>query len=207
MEPRSGILLRLKSIAQSRKRVRSAASTTSACRSLHCNLASIARMWPALWWACLRKKRCGKICAHWKNQQIRNCCGKSKRFWPRLRMSNGRQEGRKTMIKRVDAHQHFWAYSPEEYGWIDGNMEEIRRDFLPPHLATEMAGAGISTSIAVQARQTVAETERLLLSQAPVQPQTHTSRPPYNRQTTQRSPTAPTDIRETIFELCVKKAP
>ena len=77
-------------------------------------------------------------------------------------MSNGRQEGRKTMIKRVDAHQHFWAYSPEEYGWIDGNMEEIRRDFLPPHLATEMAGAGISASIAVQARQTVAETEWLL---------------------------------------------
>jgi L-fuconolactonase len=66
------------------------------------------------------------------------------------------------MAKRVDAHQHFWMYSPEEYGWIDSNMQVIRRDFLPLHLDEEMAGAGVSASIAVQARQTLAETEWLL---------------------------------------------
>jgi L-fuconolactonase len=66
------------------------------------------------------------------------------------------------MTKRVDAHQHFWEYSPDEYGWIDSTMSAIRRNFLPTHLAAEIAKAGIAASVAVQARQTIAETEWLL---------------------------------------------
>ncbi len=27
---------------------------------------------------------------------------------------------------RIDAPQHFWTYGPEEYGWIDENMEVIQ---------------------------------------------------------------------------------
>ena len=32
---------------------------------------------------------------------------------------------------RIDAHQHFWHYVPDEYGWIDESMAGLRRDFLP----------------------------------------------------------------------------
>ena len=62
----------------------------------------------------------------------------------------------------LDAHQHFWRYEPREYGWIDESMGAIRRDFLPPDLRCEMDRAGVTGSIAVQARQTLQETRWLL---------------------------------------------
>jgi len=63
---------------------------------------------------------------------------------------------------RIDAHHHFWRYTPAEYGWIDDSMASIRRDFLPSDLAPEIAAAGIDAVISVQARQTLAETKSLL---------------------------------------------
>lgn len=65
-------------------------------------------------------------------------------------------------MQRIDAHQHFWKYTPAEYGWIDDAMAAIRRDFLPEDLHAEIAAAGIDAVVSVQARQTVAETEWLL---------------------------------------------
>ncbi len=35
---------------------------------------------------------------------------------------------------RIDAHQHFWRYTPDEYNWIDDSMSCLRREFLPEHL-------------------------------------------------------------------------
>ena len=63
---------------------------------------------------------------------------------------------------RIDAHHHFWRYSPAEYGWIDDTMAAIRRDFLPEDLAAETAAAGVGGVVSVQACQTLAETEWLL---------------------------------------------
>lgn len=63
---------------------------------------------------------------------------------------------------RIDAHHHFWRYSPEEYGWIDDTMAAIRRDFLPPDLAAEIRSAGIDAVVSVQARQSLDETNFLL---------------------------------------------
>jgi L-fuconolactonase len=63
---------------------------------------------------------------------------------------------------RIDAHQHFWRYDPVEYGWIDDSMTALRRDFLPAHLAPELASVGFQGSVAVQARQTMEETRWLL---------------------------------------------
>lgn len=63
---------------------------------------------------------------------------------------------------RVDSHQHFWIYSPGEYGWIDDSMAALRRDFLPNHLQPELESCGIHGSIAVQARQSLEETRWLL---------------------------------------------
>jgi L-fuconolactonase len=63
---------------------------------------------------------------------------------------------------RIDAHQHFWRYDPGEYGWIDDTMAVLRRDFLPPDLEPQLRAAGFDACVAVQARQTLAETEWLL---------------------------------------------
>lgn len=63
---------------------------------------------------------------------------------------------------RIDAHQHFWRYSQAEYGWIDENLSQLRRDFLPGDLRPELDAAGIDACIAVQARQDEDETAWLL---------------------------------------------
>ena len=63
---------------------------------------------------------------------------------------------------KIDAHQHFWIYDREEYGWIDDRMELLRRDYLPEHLQSELMKTGYSGSVVVQARQSVEETRWLL---------------------------------------------
>ena len=63
---------------------------------------------------------------------------------------------------KIDAHQHFWRYSPEEYGWISEQMAVLKRDFLPEDLKPLLAQAGFQGSVAVQARQTLEETRWLL---------------------------------------------
>lgn len=63
---------------------------------------------------------------------------------------------------RIDSHVHFWRYSPGEYGWIDPSMAAIRRDFLAQDAARELAAVGLDALVAVQARQTLAESEWLL---------------------------------------------
>lgn len=62
----------------------------------------------------------------------------------------------------VDAHHHLWRYTPQEYAWIEPGMEVLRRDWLPQNLRASLDDAGIAAAIAVQARQTVGETEWLL---------------------------------------------
>ena len=62
---------------------------------------------------------------------------------------------------RLDAHQHFWTYSEMEYAWIPKGSP-LERDWLPIDLAPLLARAGLDGSIAVQARQTVTESHRLL---------------------------------------------
>jgi L-fuconolactonase len=63
---------------------------------------------------------------------------------------------------RLDAHQHFWRYRPAEYPWIGAGMERLARDHLPADLEPLAAAAGITGTVAVQARQSRAETEWLL---------------------------------------------
>ena len=63
---------------------------------------------------------------------------------------------------RIDAHQHFWIYNPDEYGWIDDSMASLQRDFLPNDLQPELERNEFGGSIAVQARQTLEETRWLL---------------------------------------------
>jgi L-fuconolactonase len=62
----------------------------------------------------------------------------------------------------IDAHQHFWSYSAAEYPWIGPGMERLARDYLPGDLGPVAAAVGIGGTVAVQARQTLAETRWLL---------------------------------------------
>ncbi len=63
---------------------------------------------------------------------------------------------------RIDAHQHFWRYSSAEYDWIDDDLRALRRDFLPADLAPALAAACMDGTVAVQARQSLEETDWLL---------------------------------------------
>src|SRR5262245_51202549 len=62
---------------------------------------------------------------------------------------------------RLDAHQHFWKFTAAEYSWIKPEWS-IRRDFLPRDLEPLLAQSGFEGSIAVEARQSLEETRRLL---------------------------------------------
>jgi L-fuconolactonase len=63
---------------------------------------------------------------------------------------------------RVDSHQHFWRYHPAEYAWMNEQFSVIRRDFLPEDLAPHLRAGAFDGSVAVQARESAAETDWLL---------------------------------------------
>jgi len=62
----------------------------------------------------------------------------------------------------IDAHQHFWNYQPREYPWIGAGMERLAKDYLPADLEAAARPCGVSGSVAVQARQSLAESRWLL---------------------------------------------
>jgi len=62
----------------------------------------------------------------------------------------------------IDAHQHFWNYEPREYSWIGAGMERLAKDYLPADLEAAARPCGVSGSVAVQARQSLAESRWLL---------------------------------------------
>ena len=62
----------------------------------------------------------------------------------------------------IDAHQHFWKYEPVKHAWIDKSMSVIRQDFMPSDLEKVYAENGIDGCVAVQADQTLEETNFLL---------------------------------------------
>jgi len=62
----------------------------------------------------------------------------------------------------IDSHQHFWNYEPVKHEWIDDSMAVIRRDFTPQNLQKVYAENGIDGCVAVQADQTLEETDFLL---------------------------------------------
>ncbi|GAA6204560.1 amidohydrolase family protein [Thalassotalea sp. SU-HH00458] len=63
---------------------------------------------------------------------------------------------------RIDAHHHLWQYNPEEYDWIDDSMVVLKKNFLIEELQQTLANNHIDGSIAVQARQSIEETNWLL---------------------------------------------
>jgi len=64
--------------------------------------------------------------------------------------------------QRIDAHQHFWRYRPEDYPWIGRGMELLAQDRMPCELHPMLSAQGLDASIAVQARAGREETGFLL---------------------------------------------
>ncbi|MFC3415266.1 amidohydrolase family protein [Algoriphagus hitonicola] len=62
----------------------------------------------------------------------------------------------------IDSHQHFWKYDPKRHGWIDERMKQIRKDFLPGDLKPHLDSNQIHGCIAVQAEESLEETDFLL---------------------------------------------
>lgn len=63
---------------------------------------------------------------------------------------------------KIDSHQHFWEYEPVKHEWIDNEMAVIRRDFMPSDLQKVYKENDIDGCVAVQADQTLVETDFLL---------------------------------------------
>ena len=63
---------------------------------------------------------------------------------------------------KIDIHQHFWIYNQRDYTWMNDRMDRLRRDYLPADLAPLIDASGVNGTVAVQARQSLEETEWLL---------------------------------------------
>jgi L-fuconolactonase len=65
---------------------------------------------------------------------------------------------------RVDSHQHFWAISRGDYGWMESSphLAPIRRDFYPAVFESYRAKYQIDRTVLVQAAPSVEETEYML---------------------------------------------
>lgn len=61
----------------------------------------------------------------------------------------------------LDTHHHLWKYSRKEYEWIPSESP-LAQDQLLPELESATSSAGVTGTIAVQARQIIAESHDLL---------------------------------------------
>ncbi|MBC7889457.1 MAG: amidohydrolase family protein [Ferruginibacter sp.] len=62
-------------------------------------------------------------------------------------------------MQRIDAHQHFWQFDPVRDSWINEEMAEIQRDFLPPDLQPLLQQNNLDGCVVVQSDQSEKENE------------------------------------------------
>lgn len=63
---------------------------------------------------------------------------------------------------KIDTHQFFWHYNPEDYAWMPPEFEPIKKDHLPDDLLPLLKAEGIDGTVTIQVRQTLEETRWLL---------------------------------------------
>ena len=66
------------------------------------------------------------------------------------------------MTPRIDAHQHFWDLESGGYSWPTEAEGPIHRTFTAEDLARERGAAGIDATVAVQATDSLADTDAML---------------------------------------------
>ena len=62
----------------------------------------------------------------------------------------------------IDSHQHFWRYEKEKHSWIDDELSEIRKDFLPNKLEPIYKKNNVHGCVAVKADQNIKENDFIL---------------------------------------------
>jgi L-fuconolactonase len=63
----------------------------------------------------------------------------------------------------IDAHHHLWKHNDRDYEWMnDVRLGALRRDFLTQDLMEATRESDVHGTVAVQARQSIVETEFLL---------------------------------------------
>ncbi|WJF91798.1 amidohydrolase family protein [Paraburkholderia bonniea] len=65
-------------------------------------------------------------------------------------------------MQHIDAHQHYWNPSRNDYGWLTPDQPVLYRTYGPSDLAGLRQGAGIGQTIVIQAAPTLEETRYLL---------------------------------------------
>jgi L-fuconolactonase len=63
---------------------------------------------------------------------------------------------------RIDAHQHYWKISRNDYGWITPDLPVLYRDFLINDLKIHLDKNKIDKTIVIQAAPTIEETKFIL---------------------------------------------
>lgn len=63
----------------------------------------------------------------------------------------------------VDAHHHLWQVGRGDYDWMSPDVPVLARDYLAEDLRPVLRRAGVDKTVLVQAAQTEAETDFLLL--------------------------------------------
>jgi L-fuconolactonase len=62
----------------------------------------------------------------------------------------------------IDAHQHFWQVGRFEYPWMDSSVKVLFQDYLPDQLKPVLEQNGVSSTVLVQASNTLGESRWLL---------------------------------------------
>jgi len=63
---------------------------------------------------------------------------------------------------KIDSHNHFWIYNELDYSWISDDLKLLKRNFVSEDILVELNKNQMDGCIAVQARQSLEETEWLL---------------------------------------------
>jgi L-fuconolactonase len=58
---------------------------------------------------------------------------------------------------KIDAHQHFWTFSPVRDAWITPNMEVIAKGFMPKYLKPHLEKFDFEGCVVVQSSESVEE--------------------------------------------------
>lgn len=62
----------------------------------------------------------------------------------------------------IDSHHHLWKYNASDFSWMDDSMTILKDDYFPEDLRKNLAEAGVSSTIVVQALHKTEETLWLL---------------------------------------------
>jgi L-fuconolactonase len=62
----------------------------------------------------------------------------------------------------IDSHQHFWQVGRFDYPWMSSEVEVLYRDYLPAQLKPILAENGVTSTVLVQASNSLEESRWLL---------------------------------------------